>query len=85
MSSLTKDLEGVFNRLNDKVKSTTSNTIEYWVMEWVSFLTYILTIIIGLTLIIGTGFFIITIIMISYVIELAIKGFKKAWQNNHTI
>ena len=81
MSSLTKDLEGVFNRLNDKVKSTTSNTIEYWVMEWVSFLTYILTILIGLTLIIGTGFFIITIIMISYVIELAIKGFKKAWQN----
>lgn len=81
MSSLTKDLEGVFNRLNDKVKSTTSNTIEFWVMEWVSFLTYILTILIGLTLIIGTGFFIITIIMISYVIELAIKGFKKAWQN----
>jgi len=81
MSSLTKDLEGVFNRLNDKVKSATSNTIEYWVMEWVSFLTYILTMIIGLTLIIGTGFFIITIIMISYVIELAIKGFKKAWQN----
>ena len=81
MSSLTKDLEGVFNRLNDKVKSTTSNTIEYWVMEWVSFLTYALTILIGLTLIIGTGFFIITIIMISYVIELAIKGFKKAWQN----
>ena len=85
MSSLTKDLEGVFNRLNDKVKSTTSNTIKYWVMEWVSFLTYALTILIGLTLIIGTGFFIITIIMISYVIELAIKGFKKAWQNNHTI
>ena len=81
MSSLTKDLEGVFNRLNDKVKSTTSNTIEYWVMEWVSFLTYALTILKGLTLIIGTGFFIITIIMISYVIELAIKGFKKAWQN----
>ena len=81
MSSLTKDLEGVFNRLNDKVKSTTSNTIEYWVMEWVSFLTYALTMLIGLTLIIGTGFFIITIIMISYVIELAIKGFKKAWQN----
>jgi uncharacterized protein involved in cysteine biosynthesis len=81
MSSLTKDLEGVFNRLNDKVKSTTSNTIEYWVMEWVSFLTYILTILIGLTLIIGTGFFIITIIMISYIINLAIKGFKKAWQN----
>ena len=81
MSSLTKDLEGVFNRLNDKVKSTTSNTIEFWVMEWVSFLTYILTILIGLTLIIGTGFFIITIIMISYVIELAIKGLKKAWQN----
>ena len=81
MSSLTKDLEGVFNRLNDKVKSTTSNTIEYWVMEWVSFLTYILTILIGLTLIIGTGFFIITIIMISYIIELAIKGFKNIWQN----
>lgn len=81
MSSLTKDLEGVFNRLNDKVKSTTSNTIEYWVMEWVSFLTYALTILIGLTLIIGTGFFIITIIMISYVIELAIKGFKNIWQN----
>ena len=81
MSSLTKDLEGVFNRLNDKVKSTTSNTIEFWVMEWVSFLTYALTMLIGLTLIIGTGFFIITIIMISYVIELAIKGFKKAWQN----
>jgi len=81
MSSLTKDLEGVFNRLNDKVKSTTSNTIEYWVMEWVSFLTYILTMIIGLTLIIGTGFFIITIMIISYVIELAFKGLEKAWQN----
>tara|TARA_R100001244_G_scaffold43205_1_gene38796 strand:+ start:2087 stop:2335 length:249 start_codon:yes stop_codon:yes gene_type:complete len=81
MSSLTKDLEGVFNRLNDKVKSTTSNTIEYWVMEWVSFLTYALTILIGLTLIIGTGFFIITIIMISYIIDLAFKGFKKIWQN----
>jgi uncharacterized protein involved in cysteine biosynthesis len=81
MSSLTKDLEGVFNRLNDKVKSTTSNTIEYWVMEWVSFLTYILTMIIGLTLIIGTGFFIITIMIISYVIDLAFKGLKKAWQN----
>ena len=81
MSSLTKDLEGVFNRLNDKVKSTTSNTIEFWVMEWVSFLTYALTILIGLTLIIGTGFFIITIIMISYIIDLAFKGFKKIWQN----
>jgi len=83
MSSLTKDLEGVFNRLNDKVKSTTSNTIEFWVMEWVSFLTYALTILIGLTLIIGTGFFIITIIMISYIIDLAFKGFKKIWQNKH--
>ena len=81
MSSLTKDLEGVFNRLNDKVKSATSNTIEYWVMEWVSFLTYILTMIIGLTLIIGTGFFIITIMVITYVIELAFKGLEKAWQN----
>ena len=85
MSSLTKDLEGVFNRLNDKVKAATSNTIEYWVMEWVSFLTYILTMIIGLTLIIGTGFFIITIMVITYVIDLAFKGLKKAWQNNHTI
>ena len=85
MSSLTKDLEGVFNRLNDKVKAATSNNIEYWAMEWVSFLTYILTMIIGLTLIIGTGFFIITIMVITHVIELAIKGFKKAWQNNHTI
>jgi len=81
MSSLTKDLEGVFNRLNDKVKAATSNTIEYWVMEWVSFLTYILTMIIGLTLIIGTGFFIITIMVITYVIDLAFKGLKKAWQN----
>jgi uncharacterized protein involved in cysteine biosynthesis len=81
MSSLTKDLEGVFNRLNDKVKAATSNTIEYWVMEWVSFLTYILTMIIGLTLIIGTGFFIITIMVITYVIELAFKGLEKAWQN----
>ena len=85
MSSLTKDLEGVFNRLNDKVKAATSNNIEYWAMEWVSFLTYILTMIIGLTLIIGTGFFIITIMIISYVIDLALKGLKKAWQNNHTI
>jgi len=50
-------------------------------MEWVSFLTYILTMIIGLTLIIGTGFFIITIMIISYVIELAFKGLEKAWQN----
>ena len=81
MSSLTKDLEGVFNRLNDKVKAATSNNIEYWAMEWVSFLTYILTMIIGLTLIIGTGFFIITIMIISYVIELAFKGLEKAWQN----
>ena len=81
MSSLTKDLEGVFNRLNDKVKAATSNNIEYWAMEWVSFLTYILTMIIGLTLIIGTGFFIITIMIISYVIDLALKGLKKAWQN----
>ena len=81
MYSLTKDLEGEFNRLNDKVKAATSNNIEYWAMEWVSFLTYILTMIIGLTLIIGTGFFIITIMIISYVIELAFKGLEKAWQN----
>mgnify|MGYP003137230976 CR=1 FL=1 len=89
LSKLVKDLEDIFNSLNNRLKSKTSKSLQQWFVECVTVLAYTLTLAISILLMFSAIVLVFIYVVIAHTVELSIKAGKefynhmkdKEWQN----
>ena len=80
LSKLAKDLESVFNSLDQKVQSKTSKSLQQWVVECVSALAYTLTLAVSFFLMVSAVGIVLLFLITSYMVELSVKGCKELYE-----
>lgn len=81
LSNLARELESVFNKLDQRVRLKTSKSLQQWVVECVSALAYTLTLAVSMFIMVLAVMLVLIYLITAHMIELLIKGFKELHQH----